>query len=649
MNLDNRKVIELPLDDILPNRFQPRITFSEEAINELAESIKEHGVIQPIVVRKINDKYEIIAGERRYKASTIAGKTTIPAIITDLNDKESAEIALIENVQREDLTPIEEAVSYKKILDMGYLTQEDLSSKLGKKQSTISNKLRLLNLDEEVQEALLEKKISERHARSLLRLNSKDQKKMLNRIITERLTVRKTDEEIEKFLHPEKSEKNVDKVSDDIEILEVLDLDETSKKEEGKIKMNNEINNNFNIPGQSIIEDIPNNNVQSNTVTNISEMNSNFNIPGQSIIEDVNSSMQTVSNPGFMDVNKIAETATDINVEKPVANMNDLLQSTPMATTQSAPSVDTSIFGFTPIETKTETQSEPFVTDSKLETNQEELMPGKFFNLNSLGEIAETAAPHETTAANISAMLNNSVNQPETNIEQTVENTTVSNNDNTSSMFGINLEPKNPNYVGNVEEKEANIDFGIPTSVIENNNLNFDSFFQNGNDIQQTATVAETLKEPVNTEISTVSETENNQNLENQLFETQNLNSVSSVQSVPTASIDTAVQPQTLEPQLNVQSQASISYAVPSTDELDAFLSNLDSSTPISNMAANTVVNDNVIAVSTPNVTDVQGKMVQVKTIMSEAKQKIEALGIRIELDEFDFDDMYQAIFKIDK
>ena len=173
MNLDNRKVVELSLDDILPNRFQPRITFSEEAINELAESIKEHGVIQPIVVRKINDKYEIIAGERRYKASTIAGKTTIPAIITDLNDKESAEIALIENVQREDLTPIEEAVSYKKILDMGYLTQEDLSSKLGKKQSTISNKLRLLNLDEEVQEALLEKKISERHARSLLKLNSK--------------------------------------------------------------------------------------------------------------------------------------------------------------------------------------------------------------------------------------------------------------------------------------------------------------------------------------------------------------------------------------------------------------------------------------------------------------------------------------------
>ena len=135
-----KEVKILNLDDILPNRFQPRIQFNESAILELSDSIKEHGVIQPIVVRKIGDKYEIIAGERRYKASVLAGKKTIPAIITSLNDKDSAEVALIENVQRENLTPIEEAISYKKILDMGYLNQVTLADKLGKTQSTIANK-----------------------------------------------------------------------------------------------------------------------------------------------------------------------------------------------------------------------------------------------------------------------------------------------------------------------------------------------------------------------------------------------------------------------------------------------------------------------------------------------------------------------------
>lgn len=198
----NKKVIEIPLDDVLPNRFQPRIKFNEDSIIELSESIKEHGVIQPIVVRPVGDKFEIIAGERRYKASCMAGLSKIPALVTDLNDKDSAEVALIENVQRKDLTPIEEAISYKKILDMGYLTQEKLAEKLGKKQPTVANKLRLLNLDEEVQEAILEDKISERHARSILKLNNpEDQKKILHKIIEERLPVKKTDEEINKMLN----------------------------------------------------------------------------------------------------------------------------------------------------------------------------------------------------------------------------------------------------------------------------------------------------------------------------------------------------------------------------------------------------------------------------------------------------------------
>ncbi len=197
---NSSRVIEVDINEILPNRFQPRIQFDEEEILELSDSIKEHGVIQPLVVRTIGDKYEIIAGERRYKASVLAGKDTVPVIVKNLNDKDSAEIALIENIQRKNLTPIEEALSYKKILDMGYITQENLASKLGKSQSAVANKIRLLNLSDEVQEALLENKISERHARSLLKLtNSKQQNEMLDRIISDRLTVRRTDEEIEKI------------------------------------------------------------------------------------------------------------------------------------------------------------------------------------------------------------------------------------------------------------------------------------------------------------------------------------------------------------------------------------------------------------------------------------------------------------------
>ena len=228
------RVIEVDINEILPNRFQPRIQFDEEEILELSDSIKEHGVIQPLVVRTIGDKYEIIAGERRYKASVLAGKETVPVIVKNLNDKDSAEIALIENIQRKNLTPIEEALSYKKILDMGYITQENLASKLGKSQSAVANKIRLLNLSDEVQEALLENKISERHARSLLKLaTSKQQNEMLNRIITERLTVRRADEEIEKIKNNSADESN----------------DDTQKIiEKGEIDMNNNMFGMPNIP-----------------------------------------------------------------------------------------------------------------------------------------------------------------------------------------------------------------------------------------------------------------------------------------------------------------------------------------------------------------------------------------------------------------
>lgn len=213
MNHEN-EIVNVRIDEIIPNRFQPRLAFDEKALNELADSIKMHGIIQPLVLRRIGDKYEIIAGERRYKASVLAGLTQVPAVIMNIDDQKSAEVAVVENLQRKDLTAIEEAQSYKKILDMGYLTQEELATRMGVAQSTIANKLRLLNLTIPVKEALLHNKISERHARSLLNITDNNlQISMLNRIIAERLTVRQTDEEINKLLGKTPKTDNTPKVT----------------------------------------------------------------------------------------------------------------------------------------------------------------------------------------------------------------------------------------------------------------------------------------------------------------------------------------------------------------------------------------------------------------------------------------------------
>ena len=286
----DKKVVQLDINDILPNRFQPRIKFNEDSINELCESIREHGVIQPIVVRKMGDKFEIIAGERRFKASLLAGKSHIPAVITELNDKDSAEVALVENVQRRDLTPIEEAISYKKILDMGFMTQDDLAKKLGKTQSTVANKLRLLNLDEDVQEALLEEKISERHARSLLRLNNvEDQKNMLNKIINERLTVRKTDDFIAKMLKGE------------------IRLSQSESVTNTQIEENYSSNNMF-LPSENLIE--------KRMQENVNILNNYTPKPMGNIFEDENVEKKAETNPN----NYVELSAEDINLGNNMGN-----------------------------------------------------------------------------------------------------------------------------------------------------------------------------------------------------------------------------------------------------------------------------------------------------------------------------------------
>ncbi|KZZ85436.1 nucleoid occlusion protein [Bacillus sp. SJS] len=199
------EVKQIPVLDITPNRFQPRSIFSDEKIDELSMTIRTHGIIQPIVVRPADGKYELIAGERRWRAVQRLGWETIPAIIKDFNDKETASVALIENLQREELSAIEEALAYAKLLKLHELTQEALAQRLGKGQSTVANKLRLLKLPDEVQEALLQKQLTERHARALIPLKLPElQVALLQDIIEKQLNVKQTEDRVVKMLEKDK-------------------------------------------------------------------------------------------------------------------------------------------------------------------------------------------------------------------------------------------------------------------------------------------------------------------------------------------------------------------------------------------------------------------------------------------------------------
>lgn len=185
------EIIEVDLSELRVNPYQPRKVFNDEALRELASSIKEHGVFQPIIVKKSIKGYEIIAGERRVRASKLAGLTTVPAIIRDLDDEQMMEIALLENLQRENLSAIEEAIAYKSMLDKLNLTQDELSKKVGKSRSHVTNMLGLLRLPKEVQEMVATNKISMGHARVLSKLEDDDKIiSMANEIVEKKIPVR---------------------------------------------------------------------------------------------------------------------------------------------------------------------------------------------------------------------------------------------------------------------------------------------------------------------------------------------------------------------------------------------------------------------------------------------------------------------------
>ncbi len=209
------------INEVKPNQSQPRKEFDEDAISELAASIKEKGILQPLVVRTIESGYEIIAGERRWRAAQRAGITKVPVIIKEASDREVMELALIENLQREDLNPIEEAVAYQQLIDEFELTHEDVSRQIGKERSTITNQLRLLRLPEEAKAALIAGDITAGHARAILSIESPaEAKEALNAIQKQRLSVRNTEQLIKNISKRKKKEVNTG--TEDIYLRQVI-------------------------------------------------------------------------------------------------------------------------------------------------------------------------------------------------------------------------------------------------------------------------------------------------------------------------------------------------------------------------------------------------------------------------------------------
>lgn len=200
-NIDEKGLTELKINDIEPNAHQPRRKFDDEKLQQLSESIKEHGIVQPIIVRKENDIYRIVAGERRWRAARLAGLTTVPVVIKDISNRQLMEIALIENIQREDLNPIEEAEAFERLLKEYDMTQEELSKTVGKSRSAIANSIRLMNLCDEVKNFVINGELSNGHARTLIVIEDKEiQKKVAEEIIEKGLNVRQTENLVKRLL-----------------------------------------------------------------------------------------------------------------------------------------------------------------------------------------------------------------------------------------------------------------------------------------------------------------------------------------------------------------------------------------------------------------------------------------------------------------
>lgn len=497
-----KRLEELPLTEIVPNRFQPRIHFDDEKIDSLAKSIIKYGVLEPIIVRPVNGKFEIIAGERRYKASKYAGKTTIPSIIVDYDDKESIELALLENVQRQELTAIEEAIAYRRILDMGYITQEELAKKTGKSQPTIANKMRLLMLDDETQDALINHKISERHARSLLKLVGTGKEiEMLNRIIKERLTVRETDNEIAIILGAKKVEEKP----------------KMEKNDEFFAKEGEKINTDVNLEQQKM----DNGPVFIAEKKESNEKNINYETI-ESLFDDIEVKEEKKGENGFMDIERIMQEAQDINAKEEPENKPELV---------TTPSPYDTIMGPNPapLEETTVSVEQNIMPEEQnkfiniVPTQEEVIEPEKIVtpepsvtfdsifntNFNTPEETNKETSVTETEAINnIESILNGSTNPVATSVEEQLpiqESNQTSNEEvkNVSAPITESIDiqvPEIPNIIGS--NSENLVDSTISSYVPEFDTINAETNEStNSNNIENLAPVAEVSINPVNTNV----------------------------------------------------------------------------------------------------------------------------------------------------
>lgn len=693
MNME-KEVLILNIDDVLPNRFQPRIKFKEENINELAESIKEHGVIQPIVVRKISDKYEIIAGERRYKASILAGKTTIPAIVTDLDDKNSAEVALIENVQRQNLTPIEEAISYKKILDMGYINQTDLAEKLGKTQSTIANKLRLLNLDEEVQEALLNEKISERHARSLLKLDKNKQVEMLNRIISERMTVRKTDEEINKILNNNSEEKQevnipslnkVDENNSEIEVLN-FDLDEQESSKENELEktmeippitekeVNNIMNENQNI--NSIPE--LNNQVQDNNFNTENVLNNqvqNNNINNENTLNNQNSNINEIPSVNSFNNQEIPvenqnNTFNNNTINMPNLNQQDLnnnqIEVPNVMQQESNNNVSEISDNVSQNLSNTENQfnipSEPIIEP---ETNQDSSFNVQNNNFNFSQQL-DVTPPEDNNVSPVTPVEEVNVGQnpidiaslPSNNQQESPAPVEInpmmeqpeSNDSNPSgggkffNMFNMN----NQNYVDDIENKEVNMNFEEQNQPSANPfNFNFDPINQSAPQTNESTVNSSNQPQSNIATPDIFSNTGISNNMDNSIQQTSNINESNNM-NLQNNQIENSDNEDPFQNKLNPYTLNDDEQFTNPSEMQNQMQPEVTNQGIMQQPNVQPSLNQNQ-AINVPQEKFVTGNLRTAINTIRECADTIEKYGFNIETEELDFEDSYQVTFKIAK
>ncbi len=385
-------VVKKSIELLIPSKYQPRKHFDNREIRELSESIKNYGIVNPILVRTVGDKFEIIAGERRYRAAKMCGLTEVPVIIKDLDDNQCQELALIENTHREDLTAVETAQAYEEIMKNKNYTQEELSNKIGISQLSIANKLKLLELPEEVQNAVIEKKISERHARCLLDLadNKAKQLEILNRIIEEKLTVKETEDLIELT---NTSDEDIEQAIKDI--MKSLNIKEDEKESDN---MNN---GNF-FPTYD-------NNMTQNDNMNNASMNASPQInPQENVMPTFISQQDQVAGPMAPTINPTLDTNTTIQ-PGPVAPMG-VPEPVPMA---QAPMMDQPLFNNdmntppAPAVPEFQFQAPPVVEPAPETSNFGSLQPGP---------VAPMGAPEPVSMAQEPMMdqplFNNDMNTP---------------------------------------------------------------------------------------------------------------------------------------------------------------------------------------------------------------------------------------------